>query len=122
MTFSTADQSTARYYRLTVARGHLGRGKTEFEAVYVRTRLDPVDLMLNRGKPIASIKRVVELRLITRDQFYAAADRGENCFAAVVRRPGAAACPSGHTVRKARRARRYEINRRRKQLQDAWAW
>lgn len=86
MTFPQGSQPLVRYYRLVVARGHLGRGKTEYATVYVRTVLGPSDLMFNRGKPIAGIKRVVELAPLLADDFAAAIARGEDCFAAVANR------------------------------------
>lgn len=113
MTFNRPNQPSVRCYRLTVARAHLGRSRTEYATVYVRTTLEPADLMFNRGKPIAGIKRVVELALLPDSEYEKAVEQGENCFTAVIRETSLLVWTPDSILRKFRRARRYEMSLRR---------
>ena len=118
MTCRNSTEPPVLYYRLIVARAHLGRRKTEFVTVYVRTDLEPVELMFNLGKPLAGIKRVDELTRVSEAAFVAAVVGGGHCFVAVRRE--AVLCPGlpRHCADKLRRARRYETNRRVARLND----
>ncbi|MCE5308710.1 MAG: hypothetical protein LLG20_13815, partial [Acidobacteriales bacterium] len=67
MSVTAESVKSPSYFRLQVARGHLGRGHTEYEARYVSTFMPVADLYANHGKAIAGIKRVTALSPVTRD-------------------------------------------------------
>ncbi|MHB8995291.1 MAG: hypothetical protein ACYC63_08595 [Armatimonadota bacterium] len=121
MTFHTSSQQPTNYYRLVVATAHLGRCKTEYATVFVRTALDPFDLMFNCGKPIAGIKRVVELQELSEEQFLAAVASKRHCFVAAMREVLTASRAFHPSLHKLRRARRYNNNRERARLENELA-